>query len=311
MDAMKLYRLQIRPLSPWATPWQADTLFGLLCWTCARTSGAAVLQQEILEPSLDRRPPFVVSDAFPSGWFPVPASLKSTEFLNSRPKTDRGDSKLIRKSNWMTRAGFLRYVNGEPPTSDSFARISPVTAEGEVHNQIARGSGSTDNGELFVSDTWQLRDGVNSLDVFVRTTPAFLSRFSELMVALSQIGFGADISTGRGEFEVIEAAVEETELPATGSRCVVLSTFQPHPEDPIDGCWDLFTKYGKLGAGFGVDNVFKRPMLMLRPGAVFQPYQDLVGHCLRGCDFLSTETLDQLHDSRPAHGAFGLTVGCC
>jgi CRISPR-associated protein Csm4 len=50
---------------------------------------------------------------------------------------------------------------------------------------------------------------------------------------------------------------------------IVLSTFQPGPDDPTRGAWQAFAKYGKLGPDFGLDNVFKRPMILFRPGACF------------------------------------------
>src|SRR5260370_34908602 len=63
--AVNLYRFRLVPESPWRTPWQSDTLAGLLCWMCARTDGDTVLRQQIIEPALPGRPPFVLSDAFP------------------------------------------------------------------------------------------------------------------------------------------------------------------------------------------------------------------------------------------------------
>ena len=41
-----LHRITLTPRSPWRTPWQADTLFGMLCWACARAEGPAALRGE-------------------------------------------------------------------------------------------------------------------------------------------------------------------------------------------------------------------------------------------------------------------------
>src|SRR5207248_9285065 len=74
--AMNLSRFRLVPESPWRTPWQSDTLAGLLCWMCARTEGDAVLRRQIIEPALEGRPPFVLSDAFPGDWLPLPAAIR-------------------------------------------------------------------------------------------------------------------------------------------------------------------------------------------------------------------------------------------
>ena len=107
-------------------------------------------------------------------------------------------------------------------------------------------------GELFVADTWTLRGATSTLDVYVRTTEDYLPRLTTLIERLSQTGFGADVSTGKGEFEVVEPPTEETlfDQAAANDGCVVLSTFQPAADDPVDGSWETFTKYGKLGCGF-------------------------------------------------------------
>ena len=52
---MNLYRFRLIPESPWRTPWQSDTLAGLLCWMCARTEGDTVLRRQIIEPALAGR----------------------------------------------------------------------------------------------------------------------------------------------------------------------------------------------------------------------------------------------------------------
>ena len=60
---------------------------------------------------------------------------------------------------------------------------------------------------------------------------------------------------------------------------LVISSFVPAPNDPSDGYWEVYTKYGKLGeasvnlplSGKAEDrNVFKSPITMLKPGAVFK-----------------------------------------
>jgi len=96
---MNLYRFRLVPESPWRTPWQSDTLAGLLCWMCARTEGDTVLGQQIIEPALSGRPPFVLSDAFPGDWFPVPAAVRLAECPVEQRKT-------VKRAKWLSQKSF-------------------------------------------------------------------------------------------------------------------------------------------------------------------------------------------------------------
>ncbi|MEI9479639.1 MAG: hypothetical protein WCO26_24135, partial [Deltaproteobacteria bacterium] len=65
------FRFDVRPLSPGGTPWQSDTIMGLMAWAVALNEGESAIR-EFLEPFLAGDPPFVVSDGFPSGLLPNP-----------------------------------------------------------------------------------------------------------------------------------------------------------------------------------------------------------------------------------------------
>ena len=61
---MKSARFRLCPLAAWGTPWQADSLFGALCWEVARIAGAPALSR-LLQQFRKGPPPFLLSDAFP------------------------------------------------------------------------------------------------------------------------------------------------------------------------------------------------------------------------------------------------------
>ena len=98
---MNLYRFRLVPESAWRTPWQSDTLAGLLCWMCARTEGHTVLRQQIIEPALAGRPPFVLSDAFPGDWLRVPAAVRLLDSLAEQRKT-------VKRAKWLSQESFGR-----------------------------------------------------------------------------------------------------------------------------------------------------------------------------------------------------------
>jgi CRISPR-associated protein Csm4 len=308
---MPLYRLRLRPLSPWCTPWQADTLFGLLCWACARSHGAAAVQSRLIEPALAGTPPFVLSDACPGDLLPAPVTLKA-ECQN----WSAADRKRVRKSRWITPEGFLKVQSGNMPPAESLSGRTGIREQFELHNMLSRTSSTTADGRLYPLSGYVLQD-CETLCVYFRATEDNAGFFVELMRELSTFGFGAEVSSGKGEFE-IQGELESADwLDQVGQPGVmtILSTFQPDADDPTEGYWETFLKYGKLGPDFGVDNVFKRPLIMLRPGAVFFDRQPRthVGRAIPMSDLFAPDTVSELkaRQCEVIHAAFGLAVPAC
>lgn len=71
---MKTYRLKLKPKTSFLTPWQADTIFGNLCWIMVWRDGEEALVR-FLEEYKNGNPPFVVSDGMPGDFLPAPAHL--------------------------------------------------------------------------------------------------------------------------------------------------------------------------------------------------------------------------------------------
>jgi CRISPR-associated protein Csm4 len=137
----------------------------------------------------------------------------------------------------------------------------------------------------------------------------------DLVHELALTGFGADIATGRGQFEISGDPVPAPELdapPEGANAVVVLSTFQPAPGDPADGYWELFPKFGKLGPDLGLPDVRKNTLIMFRPGACFRanPATAHLGRALPMCAILPEFSVSALRARgiEITHPAFGLCV---
>ena len=107
--------------------------------------------------------------------------------------------------------------------------------------------------------------------------------------------------------------VKKIDEPIKGANAViVLSTFQPCANDPTIGCWETFPKFGKIGPGFGLTDVRKNTMLLLRPGACFASTtgRSFVGHAISMDRMLRRESFEDLRsrEIEIVHPAFGLTV---
>lgn len=311
---MKLYRLKLRPSSPWRTPWQADTLAGMLCWACARLRGGEALQEEILEPALNREPPFVLSDAFPGELLPVPEFVR----LGDWPENQR---KIVRKARWLTLDIFHQVQTGQTVQFANFVANDPVLTHTQTRNQIDRLTDTTGEGgrlftlpEHWLGDKREVKDGRAYLSVYLRAADGFETRLMALFGELAQTGFGADASVGKGQFDLASdlEPMPQLDQVTDPDGAISLSTFQPGENDPADGGWQAFTKFGKLGPDFGLENVFKRPLLMLRPGAFFRTTKAIpfLGRAIPGKDLLSSDVWQQLQtrNAPVAHLAFGLAV---
>jgi CRISPR-associated protein Csm4 len=315
---MNLYRIKLRPRSPWRTPWQADTLSGMLCWTAARCFGDDFLDRVILEPALAGSPQFVLSDAFPGDLLPVPTSFRLLEWPVEARKT-------VKRARWLSPDGFKAAVGfGRGADMKDLFRVDPIFRTNHLHVTLDRSSGQSAEGALFVADDLYLNEGLSDLpgagymSVYVRAPEKFMLSLVDLFRLLSTTGYGAGATSGLGQFEVIsnlESVPWLADDSADASNgIVVLSTFQPKASDPTDGYWEAFTKYGKVGPNLGLDNVFKRPLIMLRPGACFRcsPAPEFVGRALPMSQIVDAPTESALRGrgAEIAQLAFGLAVPC-
>lgn len=315
---MNLYRLHLHPRSPWRTPWQADTLTGALCTTAARVHGALFLRERLIEPMLAGAPPFVLSDAFPGDLLPVPLAVRL-----AKPPPD-ANRKAIKRGRWLAREDFLFLRAAGPGADVPWSRLLPDSVvfcdETTRHNTLARDSdASLEEGGLFSRSDTHLITGQNGrarLTLYFRAADdAAAALLLDLLHELSLVGFGADVATGRGQFEIAgdpEPASDLDKAPLGADAVVVLSTFQPAAADPADGLWEAFPKFGKLGPDLGLSDVRKRTLIMFRPGACFRadPARPFLGRALPMDEVLPANAAAELRgrDIEVIHPAFGLTL---
>lgn len=315
---MNLYRLDLRPRSPWRTPWQADTLTGALCSVAARVHGPDFLRERLIEPMLAGQPPFVLSDAFPGDLLPLPVAVRL------RPPPADADRKAIKRGRWVTRADFLALRATVDDADVPWSRVLPDSAvfhdETTRHNTLARDSdASLKESGLFSRPDTLLRAGHNGragLTLYFRAADVESAELLlDLLYELSLTGFGADVATGRGQFEIPaepEPAADLDRSPPGADAVIVLSTFQPAPADPVDGFWESFPKFGKLGPNLGLSDVRKHTLILFRPGACFRASTALpfLGRALPMDDVLPASAADELRARgiEIIHPAFGLAI---
>lgn len=265
---MRSYRFILEPLSPWCTPWQADTLFASLCWELLKLEGEASLKR-FLRRFQTREPAFVLSDALPEGWFPRPlfTRLHQLPKLNFKPKM----------ADWITEEHFRGLLSNPGGILPRPSWPDPILSTRELHAAIDRDSGTTsgEGGNLFEVEEWLLHPKAvpasRRLALYVRTRDS-LELAATLLHSLETSGFGKKKSVGRGNFRIVgepEPFPWMDDVPGANGF-VSLSHFVPCSSDSTDGVWRLLTKYPKYGTQAPAPGPFKGRLTMLQPGSTFR-----------------------------------------
>lgn len=260
---MNTYRIKLKAQSGFLTPFQADTIFGHLCWVIAHQDGEGALQ-EFLAPFSEGAPPFLISDGFPGDFLPKPLSA---DFLSQNPDK----AKEIKKIGLVSFEDFSGVINGKDfdPTngrSDGFEKSL------SVHNAINRLTNTTlAEGGVYTLAENNIED--SHVSIYVKCVDqGWHKKATDLFKILEKSGYGKKKSIGKGQFFTV---ADESEFiwPAVANPTgfVTLSSFCPAEDDPVEGLYKTFVKYGKLGEEFTFcGNPFKYPLLMLKAGAVFK-----------------------------------------
>lgn len=318
---MTLRRLKLRPRSPWRTPWQADTLTGMLLATCARVHGPNVLRDHLIEPMLAGRPPFVLSDACPGDLLPMPVWLRLADWPESINR------KTLKRARWLSPEAFHAAQAGVMPSPDQLIADNNLFLDhARNHNTLDRFSDTTGDAasgfapfqrtETLLLDTSSHPQGRGYLSVYFRASDtASANLLVDLFDELSLTGFGADTATGRGQFDIENDPDPASTLdasPPNTNGVISLSTFQPGPDDPTDGLWESFPKFGKLGPDLGLDDVRKNTIILFRPGACFRTTsaRSHLGYAIPMHGLLPPSSISDLgrRDIQVIHPAFGLPI---
>jgi len=262
---VKTYRIRLKTKGPFITEWQSDTLFGSLCWALRYSEGEKALK-DFLDPFKEGNPTFILSNGFPGEFLPAPIHLD--EIFSADEKGRR----KVKEVRWLSPGEFRLALAGEKFELDEPARREPYKPLGILHARVSRTSGTTgEEGSLYELSGLVPRDG--KISIYARVADGFEGLLSKLFDLLSRSGFGKKKSSGAGAFSV-EGTIEPFDdfgYPEGANAWVNLSNYVPRSDDPTEGYYRVFVKYGKLGEEYALaGNPFKRPLIMIEPGAVFR-----------------------------------------
>jgi len=267
---MKLFRLELKILSPTGSLWQSDTLFGHICWQIALREGEQALKA-FLQPFLDGKPPFVLSDGFPRECLPMP--LPPPEAGAPKSLEEYQQHKKVRKQKYCLKDDFLILREGFGNQAKQLEAAPGWQQEVILHTAIDRNTGGAMEGQLYSSIAQYFPGpGTESFtDIYLLCQPEWEAQAVELLEMTAETGYGKDKSTGSGHFELYDYYPADELLQMDNpTGFMTLSSYVPKQEDPTAGRYKLRTKYGRLSEGAGNGNPFKRPLLQIEPGAVLQ-----------------------------------------
>lgn len=282
---MQVYRYTIKPLSAFSTPMRSDTLYGQLLCAAAELDGTDGVA-ELIQQFTDKQPPFILSSVFPAGKLPIPvlSGIKRPTFkkiAKGNMFDELSQQKKFRKkshisvSAWNDVAGqlsslklFQYYRNKKPVTeTEAKAKLSRT-----MHNSIDRISNRVIEGGLYNEEATYFKPEFK-YDLYVKT--ADCEGFERLFDYVATTGFGADISTGKGQFSFeMDESFDAAMFHCQGNAEMNLSVCMAEETDQFAGTWNLFTKLGKVWNGFGETNPFKKPFIAFTEGSVFTQMPD-------------------------------------
>ncbi|MCS6781351.1 MAG: hypothetical protein NZ555_16800, partial [Geminicoccaceae bacterium] len=218
---------------------------------------------------------------------------------------------------WVTREAFLRHRE-----KLSAKAIEPHLADGpgdaesrQPHNVIDRIRGTVrEEAGLYFQDSWWPKLAGEKRapaperlrDLYLATTLP-IAPILDLLRAVGAWGHGRDSTYGRGRFRVVSHEPERQLFAHQGNRFLSLS-HGSWSEELLAPRYKLATHFGKLAieAGMACGRPWKRPILLMKPGATFAaagpgPF----GAWLEG---IVHSEVPELLGYTPGHHAFHLAV---
>ncbi|RJP30173.1 MAG: hypothetical protein C4527_10165 [Candidatus Omnitrophota bacterium] len=274
---MQIWRLQLRLTSLQLTDWQADTLFGHLCWALRHREGEEKLSR-FLQPFRAGEPPFLLTNGFPAGFLPLPFHCRFIGITQAHNAETYQQQKRLKQARYLSEPEFANACRGETVTASEDA-LELVRSASQLHAAINRLSGTTTGADeesgasLFQLDGWVPgKDNARFCIFLADRAGNEIDRVFSLFQDVEKTGFGKKKSSGMGAFR-IDGEPERWNPPSSGEGAngfVTLSGFVPTKNDPVKGFWQMRVKHGKLGESFAAaGKPFKRPWVLFEPGSIF------------------------------------------
>lgn len=284
---MNIYRLTIEPAASFRSPLQSDTIFGHLLWALRYTARERGSEELVAFLSRYRagESPLLVSAGFPEDTLPTPilaeaAPDSETEVAN-RVVSDllrklAGELHYLPLTHWRGLAHDLSVealqrvqMEAQQDRRTDYRRQHKVQAI--TRTAIDRITGSAREGRLFVAEETFFAHPAR-FDIWHKLADeSLLPDLKQWWQWLERNGFGKRKSAGAGAFRItrlLEPANGVLPQAAAPNGFVSLSAWAPGHNDPTDVTYRTRVKRGKLAEQYALPSPWKKPLLLLEPGAV-------------------------------------------
>ncbi len=255
----------------------SDTLYGAIC------SAICTLYEnfdEMLE-ALKKSPPFLISSAFPfvgmketAHFFPKPIERMQEIERQRESIEEKNRVKKLKKAGYIHESIFNKWINGEVNEAYLVENINDYSIkDGFVYNKeldLNFNIESRDVARNSINRQSQLSDIFYSFEDYYKNAGLFfLVKFptkeyeKEYSVVIQSAikflrdrGFGGDVSSGKGHFEIVNLTNRDIIYPPEkGARFISLSRYHPTHEEikafkeQTNLWYDIYTKRGRDSEG--------------------------------------------------------------
>ncbi len=324
-------KYRIKLLSRLRTPLQSDTIFGHLCWGIKYLFGEEKLISFL--KYMAKEPLIKISCGFPKDCLPMPVlppmsktQLRNIAYQIGKTKADNEQQALfiglveiksVRKRSFISIDIWQRLRKELDEYSLTVALINEPKKDRDnllyqsihPHTTISRNEGIVmeEGGLYFEREWWAPPEAEFDLYVWFKDQEVKSLWDKIWKDYIEATGFGKDKSTGAGHIKISEDNSFDTSLfhldNANSWMSISLLGFERLPLS--NALYKPTLKFGKLGGDYAVYsptggkvNPFKKPLIMLEPGAVFQTETPPKGSLLK-----------EVHqDKNICHYGYGLFV---
>lgn len=277
---MKTYRITLKVQSAFGTPLVGDSLFGQFCWAIANHFGQDRLTS-LLQGYTEQKPFAVFSDAFPSGYLPLPCL--PSKFWQ---KTENVDRKVLKKKQWIPLETLQQPLSQWQQLAKAEKDVMEKTLRDQPHNSINRSTHSTGTGMFapYMSEQiWYKPDTMLDIYLVLDEKRLTLAECEVLLDHIGKLGFGRDASIGLGKFERIQTNVFNHTNQGNAYLTLANTAPQQLDLDKTHCYYQITTRFGRHGDVKALmSNPFKKPIILAKTSSVFTPKKrpDIAPHFL-------------------------------
>ncbi|WP_104748277.1 type III-A CRISPR-associated RAMP protein Csm4 [Helicobacter cetorum] len=262
---MKLFKVSIEPKSNFGSPLQGDTLFGQFCWIIRFKYSESRLKE--LLKDYKTKPFIIFSNAFACNYLPKPTLPQ--DYLNEKKE----EKKENRKKIWLKLEDLLKGNYTSAKTNEKTECEDREIAR--IKNALNYKTFCTEK-ERF-TPFGEVEHTLSKKDIYVLLDEKqfSLADFKKCFECLGVYGYGKNISTGLGRFEVLfdyDKNIDKKIDNKNATTFMSLGAFVPNftKKEVKEFFYEPFTKFGKYPEHEGITNIFKKPLLMANCGAVVE-----------------------------------------